>query len=900
MKKILSGIIALTMIIALLSGAISVPRAQAVITNWYVDPSGTDDATHGTGTGTLAFKTIQYAIDAATAGDTINVAAGTYIENPAVTKALTLIGVSSATVTVQAALYVGDVASTASVFTVTASNVNISGFTAKGADDLVTGDETPAGIYLGAGVANCNIHDNILTLNVYGIILVDAENSTTPGNNTFTNNTATVNSCSGIEMQHTYGNTFTSNTASSNAKYGFKLDSSRYNTFTSNTASSNTRIGFYLATGEGVGSNNNTFTSNTASLNSQYGFKINAGTGNTLTDNTFQTNTLAGLRLGNSSADTTTDFTATGNTTGTGQAIGVDIVGTLSNVNITENKFTSNTLYVSNNGTGTLNAIHNWWGSADLAVIAPLISGSVTFKPYYIQVEMTSLSDIKAITAFDFNGLTPHVIGVVNETAHTIALTVPYGTTVTALIATFTTTGASLKVGDNVQTSGTTPNTFVMPLTYTVTAVDGSTQNYIVTVTVASGSTKVITAFDFNGLTPHVIGVVNETAHTIALTVPYGTTVTALVATFTTTGASVKVGVTAQVSGTTPNDFTSPVTYIVTALDATTQNYIVTVTVTSESAKAITAFSFNAFDPDVTGVINETAHTIALTVPYGTTDVTALVATFAHTGTSVKVGVTPQVSGTTPNNFTSPVTYIVTAGDLSTQSYTVTVTVAANSDSIGVFRPSNNGFFLRSSTGTVAAPIFLGDSLDLPIIGDWNGDGADDIGVFRPSNMGFYLRSSTGTVAAPIYLGNSGDLPIIGDWDGNGADEIGVFRPSNNGFFLRSSTGTVAAPIYLGDSGDLPIIGDWNGDGTDDIGIFRPSDMGFYLRTGTTVAAPIYLGNSGDLPIIGDWNGDGTDDIGIFRPSNNGFYLRTGTTVAAPIYLGNSDDKPIIGKWPTT
>ena len=45
---------------------------------------------------------------------------------------------------------------------------------------------------------------------------------------------------------------------------------------------------------------------------------------------------------------------------------------------------------------------------------------------------------------------------------------------------------------------------------------------------------------------------------------PPGTDVTALVATFTTTGASVKVGSTVQVSGTTANDFTYPVVYTVT------------------------------------------------------------------------------------------------------------------------------------------------------------------------------------------------------------------------------------------------------------------------------------------------------------------------------------------------
>src|SRR5258708_15561131 len=53
---------------------------------------------------------------------------------------------------------------------------------------------------------------------------------------------------------------------------------------------------------------------------------------------------------------------------------------------------------------------------------------------------------------------------------------------------------------------------------------------------------------------------------------------------------------------------------------------------------------------------------IAVTSPFGT-DVTTLIATFATTGKSVKVGATVQVSGTTPNDFTNPVVYTVTAAD---------------------------------------------------------------------------------------------------------------------------------------------------------------------------------------------------------------------------------------------
>ena len=312
-------------------------------------------------------------------------------------------------------------------------------------------------------------------------------------------------------------------------------------------------------------------------------------------------------------------------------------------------------------------------------------AGDSTTATYTVTVTVTPIS-AKAITAYSLAG----VAGTIDEAAKTIAVTVPTGTNVTALVATFTTIGTSIKVGATDQTSGTTPNNFTSPVSYTVTAADATTATYTVTVTVALNSAKTITSYSLAGIT----GTINEAAKTIAVTMPNGTSVTALSATFATTGTSVKVGAAAQTSGTTANDFTSPVAYTVTAADSTTATYTATVTVTaaSSTAKAITAYSLGG----VTGTITGT--NIAVTVPNGT-NVTALAATFATTGAGVKVGATPQASGTTPNNFTSPVTYTVTAGNASTATYTVTVTVAVAKGPAPVDLGTAGNFVILAKTG---------------------------------------------------------------------------------------------------------------------------------------------------------------------------------------------------------
>jgi len=84
-------------------------------------------------------------------------------------------------------------------------------------------------------------------------------------------------------------------------------------------------------------------------------------------------------------------------------------------------------------------------------------------------------------------------------------------------------------------------------------------------------------------LSSDIIGTIDISKHTISLTVPDGTDVTSLVATFTLPdNATARIGTTLQDSGITANDFTKPVIYTVTAKgeDYLTQDWIVTAHIT--------------------------------------------------------------------------------------------------------------------------------------------------------------------------------------------------------------------------------------------------------------------------------------------------------------------------------
>src|SRR5206468_8785993 len=135
---------------------------------------------------------------------------------------------------------------------------------------------------------------------------------------------------------------------------------------------------------------------------------------------------------------------------------------------------------------------------------------------------------------------------------------------------------------------------------------------------------------------------VAHTGPNTTLTLPYATDPTSLTPTIAITGVSVN-----PASGT-PEDFSGPVLYTVTAQDGSTKVYTVYVTIALNSAKDITQFTINGVDGTILGT------NITLTLPYGTSLV-SLTPTITITGVSVN-----PASGT-PQNFTSPVLYTVTA-----------------------------------------------------------------------------------------------------------------------------------------------------------------------------------------------------------------------------------------------
>lgn len=171
------------------------------------------------------YLTIQEAVDAASAGDTIIVRDGTYNENIKVNKHLTIQSENGADKTVVKAANSSD-----HVFKVTADYVNISGFTiidAKGWFRRLNGGavfSSKAGINLVGN--NCNIANNIFSNNTYGIYLSYSNNSC------IINNKYLNNSWLGIRLWKSNNNTIINNVYS---KEGISIGYSFNNSIIGNT-----------------------------------------------------------------------------------------------------------------------------------------------------------------------------------------------------------------------------------------------------------------------------------------------------------------------------------------------------------------------------------------------------------------------------------------------------------------------------------------------------------------------------------------------------------------------------------------------------------------------------------------------------------------------------------------
>ncbi|MEP6916024.1 MAG: FG-GAP-like repeat-containing protein [Acidobacteriota bacterium] len=237
---------------------------------------------------------------------------------------------------------------------------------------------------------------------------------------------------------------------------------------------------------------------------------------------------------------------------------------------------------------------------------------------------------------------------------------------------------------------------------------------------------------------------------------------------------------------------------------------------------------------------------------------------------------------------------------------------------LGVFRPSTNDWWFSRSSGTLGIPdcpvpvpycvpnpdfptsshLTWGESGDIEVAADFDGDGRTDPAVFRPSDGTWrILKSSTDFSQSKIVLwGIAGDTPVQADYDADGLTDVAVFRPSTGRWYLRLSVDGSAVAVDWGLPGDVPVPADYNGDGRVDLAVFRPSTGRWYIlnRFDGTYEVREW-GHTGDIAAPADYDADGKADVAVFRPSEGRWYVRlssTDSTFIADWGISGDDPQP--------
>lgn len=164
----------------------------------------------------------------------------------------------------------------------------------------------------------------------------------------------------------------------------------------------------------------------------------------------------------------------------------------------------------------------------------------------------------------------------------------------------------------------------------------------------------------------------------------------------------------------------------------------------------------------------------------------------------------------------------------------------------------------------------LGHAGDIPLAADWDNDGRADITVFRRGTeerpeSEFLYRLADSEIPRSITLTSCTalDVPILGDYDGDGRLDAAVHRKVTGTWVVRRSSDGEERSTSFGWTDGVPVVADYDADRITDFALFRGGE--WWILASTEGERRESFGDGGDRPLATDDDGDGRADLAVSR-----------------------------------
>jgi subtilisin-like proprotein convertase family protein len=287
---------------------------------------------------------------------------------------------------------------------------------------------------------------------------------------------------------------------------------------------------------------------------------------------------------------------------------------------------------------------------------------------------------------------------------------------------------------------------------------------------------------------------------------------------------------------------------------------------------------------------------------------------------SVEVGETDQAGNAGPySKALSNLEIVSVPGDFVGPIASNGTTPAIATTTPALFQRSSNGggtWIIQGMNNVTVS----GLTLDIPLLGDFDGDGKADVAIYHPLTYTWSInRSSYGPET--FTLGGPGTVPVVGVFASDGISDPASYSPTTGQWTILTASGTqtltLSGPGFTPQAGDVPVPGNYtnNSNGIDQIAVYRASTGTFYIQTAPNVITTytISTGVAGDIAVPGNYNdavGVRQTDPAVYNPftgvwqvlnlvnNQTQVYQFAPNDIPAPgDYTGSGRTQPVVYRW---